>query len=337
VADLARERDAAEALERELERLRRERRVSSSLTLPQLVEVYLAQHDVEQVTIEKLRWLLGKAVAVFGDRPVAELCSEEIASRRMQLSPGYRFDATAALRQVCARAVVWGMIDVNPAKLGVDNPSPRRREQRPFESCAELDLVAAHLSPRYRPMVIFAAATGLRPAEWVALEWRDIDLEARVAYVHRSFTKGRLKCPKTEGSRRAVPLQAIAVEVSEQRRSSRRGGLVFPAERGGYLDLHNFRRRAWRPAQLAAGIEPLRRPYDLRHTFATFALRAGISTCDLSRFMGANLTTIDRHYGHLARDGREHAAALLDSLAAVETVAAAWTSGGRRDVRGEGR
>jgi hypothetical protein len=51
------------------------------------------------------------------------------------------------------------MIDVNPAKLGVDNPSPRRREQRPFESWAELDAVAARLSPRHRPMVIFAAAT----------------------------------------------------------------------------------------------------------------------------------------------------------------------------------
>jgi integrase len=99
--------------------------------------------------------------------------------------------------------------------------------------------------------------------------------------------------------------------------------------RGGYLDLHNFRRRAWRPAQFAARIEPLRRPYDLRHTFATFALRAGISTFDLSRFMGASLTMIDRHYGHLARDGREHAAALLDSLAGEETAAAAWTFGGR--------
>src|SRR6266545_6491425 len=41
-------------------------------------------------------------------------------------------------------------------------------------------------------------------------------------------------------------------------------------------------------------------PNDLRHTFATFALRAGISTFDLSRYMGASLTMIDRHYGHLA-------------------------------------
>ena len=100
--------DAGEALGRELERLRRERRVSRSLTLAELVEVYLAQHDVEPVTIEKLRWLLGKAVAAFGDRPVGELRSEEIAAWRIALSPGYRFDATQALRQVLARAVVWG-------------------------------------------------------------------------------------------------------------------------------------------------------------------------------------------------------------------------------------
>jgi hypothetical protein len=161
----ASERDAAEALERELERLLREQRVARSLTLGQLVEVYLAQHDVDPVTIEKLRWLLGKAVAVFGERPVGELRSEEIAAWRIALSPGYRFDATQALRQVLARAVLWGMIDLNPAKRGVDNPSLRRREQRPFESWAELDAVSANLAPRYRPMVIFEAATGLRPAE----------------------------------------------------------------------------------------------------------------------------------------------------------------------------
>jgi integrase len=326
----ASERDAAEALERELERLRREQRVSRSLTVAELVEVYLAQHDVEPVTIEKLHWLLGKAVAAFGDRPVGELRSQEIAAWRIALSAGYRFDATQALRQVLARAVVWGMIDVNPAKLGVDNPSPRRREQRPFESWGELDAVVANLSPRYRPMVIFAAASGLRPAEWLALEWRDIDLEARVVYVHRSFTKGRLKCPKTEASRRAVPLQTIALEALERQPSSRPSALVFPAERGGYLDLHNFRNREWKPAQIAVGIEPLRRIYDLRHTFATFALRAGISTFDLSRYMGASLTMIDRHYGHLARDGREHAIRLLDELSAGERprwtlVDAAWT------------
>jgi hypothetical protein len=75
----------------------------------------------------------------------------------------------------------------------------------------------------------------------------------------------------------------------------------------------------------------LRRVYDLRRTFATFALRAGISTFELSRYMGASLTTIDRHYGHLARDGREHAISLLDALNAPNfdpwtVVDARWTS-----------
>jgi integrase len=336
------ERDAAEALERELERLRRERRVASSLTIGELVEAYLAQHDVDAVTIQKLRWLLGKAVAVFGERPVGELRSEEIAAWRIALSPGYRFDATQALRQVLERAVRWGMIDVNPAKRGVDNPSPRRREQRPFESWAELEAVAANLAPRYRPMVIFAAATGLRPAEWLALEKRDIDRQARVVYVRRSFTKGRLKCTKTEASLRAVPLQAIAVEAIDRQSASPHNPLLFPAERGGYLDLHNFRNREWKPAQRAAGIEPLRRVYDLRHTFATFALRAGISTFELSRYMGASLTMIDRHYGHLARDGREHAIRLLDELSDGQRprwtlVDAAWTSMSATDAGRDNR
>jgi integrase len=125
-----------------------------------------------------------------------------------------------------------------------------------------------------------------------------------------------LKCTKTEASRRAVPLQAIALDAIERQPPRRHNPLLFPGERGGYLDLHNFRDHHWKPAQLAAGIEPLRRIYDLRHTFATFALRAGISTFDLSRYMGASLTMIDRHYGHLARDGREHAIRLLDELSA---------------------
>ena len=127
-------------------------------------------------------------------------------------------------------------------------------------------------------MVIFAAATGLRPGEWIALEKRDIDREARVAYVRRAYRNGRLKCTKTEASVRAVPLQAIALAVLEQMPADKSSALLFPSPRGGHLDLHNFRNRDWKPAQRAAGVTPLRRVYDLRHTFATFALRAPPST-----------------------------------------------------------
>jgi hypothetical protein len=95
------EPDAAEALRRELERLRRERRLSRTLTLIELVEVYLAQHDVDPVTIEKLRWLLGKAVAAFGERPIREIRSEEIAAWRIALSPVI----ASTRRRRCARCL----------------------------------------------------------------------------------------------------------------------------------------------------------------------------------------------------------------------------------------
>lgn len=50
----------------------------------------------------------------------------------------------------------------------------------------------------------------------MALEQRDIDRQARVVYVRRALKNGRLKSTKTEGSIRAVPLQAIALAALDQ-------------------------------------------------------------------------------------------------------------------------
>jgi hypothetical protein len=99
--------------------------------------------------------------------------------------------------------------------------------------------------------------------------------------------------------------------------------------RGGYLDPHNFRNRNWKPAQKAVGITPLRRVYDLRHTFATFA------SC-----RHLHLRPLPLH-GHKpgddrpalrppGRDGRAHAIKLLDTYSATEAlhvhaVDAGWT------------
>jgi integrase len=275
--------------------------------------VYLAQHDAEPETIAKLRWLLSKATAAFGDSPIGELAPAEIAAWRMTIPYGHRFEATQALRQTLQRAVSWRMLNSNPAKQGVENRQRPRVEQRPFDSWEQVRALADRIGARYRPLVLFAAATGLRPSEWIALEHRDIDREARIVYVRRAYRNGRIKCPKTDGSLRAVPLQAVALDALDRLPPRHRSPLVFPSPCDGYLDLHNFRHREWKPAQRTLGIDPIRRVYDLRHTFATFALRAGISTFDLSRYMGASLTMIDRHYGHLAKDGRQHAIALLDA------------------------
>ena len=322
VGGFATRAEAERALRRTLERLR----PGGTMTLAELVEGYLGVHQAAPATIEKLRWLLAKATLAFGEVRLVDLRAEEICAWRVTLPEGHRFEATQALRQVLNRAVAWQLIDVNPAKRGVSNPLRRFPEKRPFESWAEIRAIAARLGPVTGPMVVFAAATGVRPAELAALEQRDVDRAAGVVYVRRQLVRRQIKHTKTRRSMRAVPLQSAALEPLE-RLPRLESPLLFPAPRGGYLDLHNFRAREWRPAQLAAGIEPVRRPYDLRHTYATFALRAGVSIFDLSRFMGASLAMIDRHYGHLARDGREHAVALLDAFA---TETAAWTPGGRR-------
>jgi hypothetical protein len=128
------EEDARAALGRALEKLRREGGIGRTVTLAEFVDEYLAQHDASPVTLKKLRFLLTRAVQAFGDYCLDELDAVEIASWRMTGPPGYRFEATQALRQVLARAVVWGLVDVNPAKQGVDNPQRRRTEKHPFES-----------------------------------------------------------------------------------------------------------------------------------------------------------------------------------------------------------
>jgi integrase len=162
------------------------------------------------------------------------------------VSSGYRFEATQALRQVLHRAVAWRMLDVNPAKVGVDNPLRRRKEQHPFESSAELETVAGAIGPRYGPMILLAPATGFRPAEWIALEKRGVDHNERVLYVRRSFTRGELKIPRTEARTRPVPLQARALDALD-RITTNGSPLLFRSERGGRLDIHHFRPSGARP------------------------------------------------------------------------------------------
>ena len=119
-------------------------------------------------------------------------------------------------------------------------------------------------------MVLFAAATGLRPAEWIALEHRDIDRDGRVVYVHRSFTQRPAQATRRR-RRASAPCRcrpARSTRSTACRRASRARRCSFPSQRGGYLDLHNFRNRDWKPAQLAAGIDAaparLRSPAHLR-------------------------------------------------------------------------
>src|SRR5262245_11799300 len=75
--------------------------------------------------------------------------------------------------------------------------------------------------------------------------------------------------------------------------------LLFPAPAGGPLDLDNFRRREWTVSIEASGVATLVRIYDLRSTFASNALAAGVTVFELARVMGTSVRMIERHYGAL--------------------------------------
>ena len=89
--------------------------------------------------------------------------------------------------------------------------------------------------------------------------------------------------------------------------------MLFPGQRGGYLNLHNWRAHHWRPAVRAAGLAH-RSPYALRHTFAAFSIAAGVSLYELARFMGTSVEQIDKTYGHLLPDSIERARTALDAF-----------------------
>lgn len=189
-------------------------------------------------------------VDVQGDRisalHVVDLRSEAICAWQGTLPEGHRFEATQALRQVLNRAVAWELIDVNPAKRGVDNPLRRFPEKRPFESWAEIETVAGKLGRVLGPMVVFAAATGLRPSELFALETSRPRPHRRHRLRPARVREGAPNQHKGDPQHASGALAGYGARGAEQLPPSD-SPLLFPAARGGHIELHSFRQRYWRP------------------------------------------------------------------------------------------
>lgn len=292
-------------------------------TLGELVDEFTAQHVAEDSTIASLRFRLRYALdgprldgaAGWRDVKVDRLNPTEIGAWRKALPARSAFGIHKALRQVLHYAVRGKLIDDNPAAL-VPNPEPKRTEVQTF-TLAELELVAAELSPTFRAVPVFAALTGLRPCEWMALERRDVDRQAGVVTVRRTVVDGKLKpYGKTDRSLRAVPLPARAAQALDEHPARLDTRILFPAVRGGPIALQPWRWREWNPALRAAGVEH-RTPYAMRHTFASFSIAAGVSLFELSRLMGTSPAMLDKTYGHMLPDALDRARSALDSFVAV--------------------
>ena len=86
------------------------------------------------------------------------------------------------------------------------------------------------------------------------------------------------------------------------------------ARRAGAVRCRDFRRREWGPAIDAAAITKPARLYDLRSTFASNALAAGITMFELARIMGTSAKMIEQHYGTLIDTAHDAILTRLDSV-----------------------
>lgn len=315
--------------------LRGEKPDKRQTTLRDFGEIWLAAHaatGVRKRTIDGLRDRLGykrphvkadrNAIAAFGDIPLCELehMAAEIAGWRATLPTGWRYPAMRTLRQCLDAAERWDYIPKgsNPAKLAGPNPQPPPRPVRVY-TLAELEEIAVNLSKPYRQLPAFAAATGLRPEEWIPLERRDIDKQAGVLNIRRTISGGEIvELGKTSKSRRQVPLSPRALQALEDTPRRIDTPLIFPNTEGGPIDLDNWRRDQWSPAISAGAIAKPARIYDLRDTFASNAIAARVDLFELATIMGTSVKMIERHYGKLLGGATEGIAGRLAAFEAAQ-------------------
>ena len=245
-----------------------------------------------------------------------------------RLSPQTVLHIHRALFGALNYAVRQGLLIRNPAQL-VDPPPAKKRKMKtlmPQEVSRLLDIAE---ETRYYPIIYTAVKTGLRQAEMLGLPWRDLDLDLASLSVTQVLYKRRGVCefkePKTEHSRRRINLSpSLALFLREYRAQTEEqrlllgkplsdDDLVFGNVDGTPMDpgtlTHNFARIARR-----AGVPGIRF-HDLRHTFASLMLLAGVHVKVVSEMLGHSSVafTLDV-YSHVIPGLQEAAGKRLDEV-----------------------
>ena len=205
------------------------------------------------------------------------------------------------LHAVFERGIRDERIAVNPCK-GVQLPKVVGEEPQ-FLSAGEVRRLIDAAGEVHAPVVEALVKTGMRWGELAGLQVGAVDFERQVIHIRRQLTEvnGTIidKAPKHD-KRRTVPLVDSLLPVMEKKTVGKDGGdLVFTTARGAVLRARNERRAWFDAAVKEIGREGFT-PHDLRHTFASLAIKSGANPKALQAMLGHSSITItmDR-YSHL--------------------------------------
>jgi integrase len=207
----------------------------------------------------------------------------------------------AMLKSALNRACKWGMLDADPLtsvkQAKVDNARVRYlskdENKRLRAALAARDAGVHAFADHISPAVLLSLNTGLRHGELVALTWDDINLPGKLLTVRAATAKS--------GKTRHIPLNPEALAVLEQWQRQHPDGLLFP--------FHSFK-TAWGKLLEAAGIQDFRW-HDLRHTFASNLVMAGVDLNTVRELLGHADLKMTLRYAHLAPEHKAAAVALL--------------------------
>lgn len=219
-------------------------------------------------------------------------------------------NALLPLRAIFRRAIARGDVAVNPTS-GLTLPAVRGKRDR-IASPTETAALIAALPEADRALWATAMYAGLRLGELRALRDEDVDLQAGVIRVERSWDKAEgLIEPKSRAGRRKVPIVAALRVHLAAHKLRRTGSEFFFSDRDRPFSrdpLVARAEKAWKEAKLAPiGL------HEARHGCASIFIAAGVNVKALSSYLGhASITiTMDR-YGHLMPGNETEAVELVD-------------------------
>lgn len=209
-------------------------------------------------------------------------------------------------------AVRDGLLAKNPA-AAVKRPGVARKEARHVSAVDVTKLLLCAEGLRYRNVLMLVAGTGMRRGEALALRWSDVDLDGGVLTVRGTLgrVEGKLVIsePKTDRSRRSVPIAAPLVAMLREHRMTQEiekqaagdqwtdEELVFATEFGTAVDPRNVLRTIEIAAQ-KAGITAVG-VHTLRHSAAVAWLESGVHIKAVADLLGhSSIAVTGDVYGH---------------------------------------